>query len=256
MDPSHAPFAHHAVQSKRTDGCFTPISPLSDVINDSTHYKFGFEDLVRGKKRTGTMSFYPPCTYILEDTGRNVSIIFLVVPVSSGKSRAFVGLQSTRPIPKFVPMWFTHSIVHRFLDSDLFVHDQERIARGTKEFTNAFTASQTQKYESDELEIIETSPTKKSPVRFVPFSQEQQSKYVLLSQSDAGVLGWRKWWARHLSLSPVFGPQSQPPLISVEQQVDRFEGHTRYCRQCQLALQRAEKVCINVFNSNLVFFSI
>jgi phenylpropionate dioxygenase-like ring-hydroxylating dioxygenase large terminal subunit len=48
MDPSHIPFAHHALQSLRSDA--SPV-PMSILVSNFTHVETSFEDYSRGVKR-------------------------------------------------------------------------------------------------------------------------------------------------------------------------------------------------------------
>jgi phenylpropionate dioxygenase-like ring-hydroxylating dioxygenase large terminal subunit len=48
MDPSHIPFAHHGLQSLRSDASSVPMSIL---VSNFTHVETSFEDYSRGVKR-------------------------------------------------------------------------------------------------------------------------------------------------------------------------------------------------------------
>eukprot|EP01038_Epipyxis_sp_PR26KG_P006504 gene6504-8941_t len=74
-----------------------------------------------------------------------------------------------------------------------------------------------------------------------------RNKYTLMSDSDIACAGWRFWWSKHMSLSPVFGippPGPSPTRVinqynkmSFQQKHDHFENHIKNCRQCQQALK-------------------
>ena len=49
-----------------------------------------------------------------------------VVPVSAGRSRLFIASPIQLPLPVFL----LHALSMRFIDSDLWVADQERVVRG------------------------------------------------------------------------------------------------------------------------------
>ena len=48
LDPSHVPFAHHSLQSVRSDG--SPV-PMTAIVSNFTHVELAFKDKSRGKVR-------------------------------------------------------------------------------------------------------------------------------------------------------------------------------------------------------------
>jgi hypothetical protein len=109
------------------------------------------------------------------------------------------------------PKWFLHSSSNKFLDSDLWVHDQERAVHNP---LNSFA---------------------KDPKR--------RLKYVMPTDSDTGTRYWRKWWTQHMIASPVFGePQGEIAPIPIVEQRNWYDTHAYNCRHCRAALQRAGAV--------------
>ena len=109
MDPAHIPFAHHGLQGLRTDGSPIATKTLYPLF-DKTRVGISFTDIVRGKQRTGQITFEPPCYFSLHTAvpGQETKfgLLILCVPVAPGKSRVFVAPSPGRKIPKFVPQWF------------------------------------------------------------------------------------------------------------------------------------------------------
>mmetsp|Transcript_7804 Transcript_7804/g.17058 ORF Transcript_7804/g.17058 Transcript_7804/m.17058 type:complete len:177 (+) Transcript_7804:1-531(+) len=66
--------------------------------------------------------------------------------------------------------------------------------------------------------------------------------YQLPTESDLACVAWRQWWARHMSLSPLFGPVPNPPTLSRELQYDRYASHTKHCTHCRQLLTNAKKL--------------
>ena len=226
MDPAHIPFAHHSLQGSRSDGSPIPMQVLTSYDN-ATHLEVGYQDFVGGKHRDGVVSFTAPCHYNFrtknEKTGLyGFNLIVVVTPVSPGSCRIFFELPSLRKMKGRLPVWLSHSFSNKFIDTDVWVHDQERFQRSS---LNAFVPDK-----SDES----TDTDGLSPVG---------KKYVMTTQSDTGARAWRTWWAKHMVESPVFGePQAPLPWISREAQLDRYENHAKYCSSCQGALAKADKV--------------
>jgi len=210
VDPAHIPFAHHSLQGVREDG--SPI-PMEIVANDAEKIEVAYKDIIRGKSREGVVSFIAPCYYHFRLKDKGIVLLILVAPVSPGLSRAHLILNTPRALPKWIPTWLVHGFTNNFLDTDIWVHDQERAARGAD--SNLFS-----------------SPEERA--KLAP-------QYVMPSSSDLGVRAWRTWWAKHLSLSPVFGPARDLVPISVEKQVDRWEQHTKDCVSCRVARENAHK---------------
>ena len=209
MDPAHIPFAHHKLQSVRSDGIPIPSQVITSEDN-STHCEVFFSDQVRGKYRNATVTFTAPCYFVLHVPKNNAKLIILCVPVAPGKSRVFVDFLSASrsTVAKFIPKWFTHGLLNRFLDSDLWLYDQERTMRNSR---NKF-------YETPE-----------------------KLKYVLPTASDTGPRAIRRWWQKHLGASPVFGEIKGPvPEYSLSEKFDWKLTHIRMCKHCQAAIRRAK----------------
>ena len=239
MDPGHIPFAHHTLQGVREDGSPIPMENITSLEN-STHCELTFRDKIRNKTREGIISFQAPVYYHFRvpDKHRkgveNKILTCLTTPVSPGVSRVHLCLAfppdkegKRRQVPPWVPLWFIHGRANSFLDSDIWIHDQERNVRSEK-VSNSFVSW------GSEGNSLSSKATKSSPI----------SKYVLPTSSDVGPAFFRKWWSKHLQKSPVYGPVSldaMPKYKSRADLTDRFSQHTKNCAHCRRALERAKK---------------
>lgn len=218
MDPAHLPFAHHKLQSIRNDSGEVPEKVITD-LEDGSMIEVAFQDVVRGKRRDSILGFTPPCYFHYRQkdpkTGEYVKkLIALVVPVSPGRCRIFTSIP---PVPIKLPKWLLHFMSGKFLDSDIWLHDCEVAFR--LRHSNAY-------YQAMGVEQ----------------SDSKNEKYYMPTESDTSVKAYRQWWAKHLSLSPVFGPYSDPKYIPIENQLDRFQSHSKHCGFCQDALRKANLV--------------
>lgn len=217
MDASHIPFAHHSLQAKRSDGSPVPMQLLTS-LDDETLIEVAYQDKIMGKARSGVVSFAPPCYYhfrTANSTGQfNINLMGVVVPVSPGKSRLFLELPGLRKLKGKSPTWLSHALSNRFLESDIWIHDQERFQRnGVNEFLK----------EKD-----------------TPVVGEVAKKYVMTTESDLAPRLYRTWWNKHIIQSPLFGqPKVAVPWISNKSQLDRYEAHAKHCTSCQGALKNS-----------------
>lgn len=145
IDPSHVPFAHHGMQGKRTDAIPINMTMLTPISEDG--YKFHHEDRTMGMLRGGTGEFRAPfvVSYDAEfktEPKRPFGLTVCCIPTKPGWSRAIIiqgGTKEERegekpkkkslPTKVFskIPVWLTHQLSSRFLDSDAaFLHFQER----------------------------------------------------------------------------------------------------------------------------------
>jgi len=219
MDPAHIPFAHHSLQGVRSDG--SPI-PMTLLESSPTMVEVAYSDVIRGKPREGVASFVPPLYYHFRAKrgaagAMRMMLLALCVPVRPGWSRIHLALAPGVRMP--LPRWLMHKVTNNFLDTDVWVHDQERLGRGWG--GNSLLQGQQGQQGAN-----------KSP---------SLSDYVMPTSSDLGVKSWRRWWAEHLQKHPVFGeqPSAVLPLISKEQQLDRWQTHAVHCSDCRGALRNA-----------------
>ena len=115
----------------------------------------------------------------------------------------------------FHPLRPTPHPSRRFLDSDIWIHDQERFARDPALVGRAGAAG------------------------------DGKLPYVLATGADQGPRIWRAWWGRHLAGSALFGaapPEALAEWVPIERQVDWYAAHAKHCRKCRAALRRAERV--------------
>lgn len=250
FDVAHIPFAHHSLQSLRSDG-----KPM-EVVDKSTDQlcKVDFVDQVRGKRRESSMMFRAPGYYTLGSTGKKNLFIFCS-PVSPGRSRILLNVYpfKSSKLMSLFPKWIGHVFSNVFLDSDLWIHDQELAARGvdpSRHFDTSKSDISTPQSSSSDISIereenMSSSPnTPKTPVNGLRIRglEPFKPKYVLLSKSaDVGVSAWRNWWKKHgMAASSVFGAAKNLLPLSSQQQSDRYEGHVKYCTSCQGALKGLE----------------
>ena len=225
MDPAHIPFAHHSLQGSRADGSPIPMQVLTSYDN-ATHLEVAYQDSVGGKRRDGIVSFTAPCHYNFRTKDMKTglygfNLVVVVTPVSPGTCRVFFEMPQSRKISGKIPVWLLHSFSNKFIDTDVWVHDQERFQRSS---LNAFVPGK-----SDVIKPDSHSPVGK--------------KYVMTTQSDTGARAWRTWWAKHMVESPIFGEPKVPlPWISREDQLNRYENHAKYCSSCRGALANADKL--------------
>lgn len=231
MDPSHIPFAHHSLQGSRKDGSPIPMQVITSGDN-ATHVEVAFQDSISGKARDGVVSFIAPFYYHFRTrsakTGLfNKNLIAVLTPVSPGVSRLFLELPALRKLQGKLPVWLSHSLSNKFLDTDVWVHEQERTQRAG---VNPYL-----QHENPTVGHVEPDGTS-SP-------SSVGNKYVLTTESDTGTRAWRRWWKQHMASSPIFGePRIQLPWISRESQLNRYENHTKYCSSCRGALANANTV--------------
>ena len=215
---------------------------LTDILLNSTLIELEFKDVIRNTTREGIVSFQAPVYYhfrvkdIYREGIMNKLLHVLCVPVNPGRCRVHLALdfrpnqhgERRRSIPSWVPLWFIHSRSNNFLDSDIWIHDQELNVR----------------------------------------SQKGTLKYVTPSESDKGVIFFRKWYDKHFSKSVIFGPSSIKDLqeMSKSSQLDRWNDHTKHCKQCLYALKKARwykkislpvvLVLFSIFSLDIRFFNI
>lgn len=203
MDPAHIPFAHHKLQGTRNDTGDIPQQLLTGLDN-TTHCEVAFQDRTRNKARDAVASFIAPCYYHFRSVkGKTrIGLMSLVVPVRPGVCRVFI---TSPAIPRRLPKWLIHFSTNRFLDSDLWLHEAEVGMR--RRFVSSFATSA-----EEDLNA--------------------QMSYIMPTRSDLAIIHFRNWWARHMSLSTVFGPAVNPPRIPIDKQLDRYETHSKHCACC------------------------
>ena len=232
MDPAHIPYAHHSLQASRSDGSPIPMQALTSMSNASC-VEVAFQDNIRGKARDGVVSFTAPYYYhfrtrnaVTNISSNNLNIV--CVPVSPGTSRVFLDIPFARKKKSRFPKWVSHYFSNKFLDSDLWVHDQERMQRRS---INAFIPESNIRKQGEAVSGNGTS------------SVVIGERYTMTTESDTGTRVWRKWWSKHMAASPIFGePKTPLPYISREDQLNRYESHAKYCSSCRGALNNANKV--------------
>lgn len=228
MDPAHIPFAHHSLQGKRSDARNIPMQILTnenEYEDNPLQCEVYFEDVVSGRERAGVVSMTAPFIYHFRTrrpssnnnnsndnthiTNRNTNtlasvtqkdtvdypkqLIILTVPVNEGRSRVILLTPNffAKRFPfNLLPRWFIHAFSMRFIDSDIWVHDQERMIR-TEKFLDRFSLNP-KRLLHDPLLGESTSTTTTTS------ASSKSRRYSLMTSSDLGCIAWRKFWLRHL----------------------------------------------------------
>ena len=212
MDPAHIPFAHHSLQGVREDGSPIPMQVLTDLDKNATHCEVHFKDKIRGRYREGVVSFSPPCFYHFRtkranSTDYKMGLVGLVVPTQPGKCRLIFGIKAAIPAIKHVPKWLDHVLSNRFVDTDLWVHEQELYARNRLnpfyEYAQYSESADSDDNEPAECNTFETagpgpSRTEQRRLRTLQPLRYKSPPYALPTQSDKAVVAWRHWWAKHM----------------------------------------------------------
>eukprot|EP01038_Epipyxis_sp_PR26KG_P008445 gene8445-11423_t len=309
MDVSHIPYAHHSLQSVRSDGVPMPMKMLTDIFGNKSFEKVEatFKDLVKGKEREGIVSFIPPCYYHFrvkdpKTNDYNIALLIFCMPTSPGRSRAILTAYPRSPPPSTetestsakpakptrnpllsrFPKFIIHARVNKFLESDLWLHDQELLLRG-KSISNNNVGEEINTQESNngiqlqEIELlnesssennnnlsvdshvsttstsISSSTSDDNPIRLqvknqlrrlpsLETSKNNNLNYILPAVADTGTIAWMKWYRKHMSKSSIFGPSKNFQPLPVEKQLDRYETHAKYCKPCRTALEKAQKI--------------
>lgn len=232
MDPAHIPFAHHSLQGSRSDGSPIPMKIITSM-DDPSKVEVEYTDMIKKKERNGVVSFVAPCYYhfrlrneLTKEYSQNLNVV--VVPIAPGSCRIFLDVPALRKFRKKFPVWMSHMLSNKFLDSDLWIHDQERSQRHS---INSFIPTSKKRKQGEAVSGDGIAPSIIG------------DRYVMTTQSDTGTRVWRKWWMKHMAESPIFGElKVPPPYFSREEQLDRYESHAKYCSSCRGALTNADTV--------------
>lgn len=115
-----------------------------------------------------------------------------------------------------------HAFSNRFVDTDIWLHDCERWARGASD--------------RDALPDAKARASATKGLAGLP--------YNLPTTSDAGPRLFRKWWEQTgiARCGGAFGPSPAEALTWEDRtaQFDKYRAHTRTCSHCQGALRRAK----------------
>lgn len=211
FDTAHVSFAHHKLQSHRDNGC--PI-----YIRNSTLHPDQFSILFANKNkesRVGKMNFELPCYYHMETISGPHSILnalhVFIVPVQEDSTRIFLtyDYDNKHPLYKWlkrVPLWLSHMLTNRFLDSDTFLlYKQEQYLKARSK------------------------------------TYHENKEYYLPTESDKAVTMYRKWIKRALPSVPFFAKKSFGRELSRQEVLDRFQQHTAICSVCKSSYENVEK---------------
>jgi len=181
---------------------------MKQIGSNDTHVEVTFADIVQGKSRDGVISFRRPARYHFrtkrDDGEYKVNLEIYAAPIREGRTRAFF----VSPAPGFIPTWLSHAGSNRFLNTDIWLHDAERVLR------------------SDE---------------------RGDKRYVTPTSSDVGANAWRQFWRRSgMAESPehAFGPAALAHLDRLDRgtAIDPWTTHSKQCASCRKALKRATRL--------------
>jgi phenylpropionate dioxygenase-like ring-hydroxylating dioxygenase large terminal subunit len=224
MDPAHIPFAHHSLQGTRDDGSHIEMSV---VANNFTHVECSFIDICRGKQRDGVLSFERPALYHFRTRANETAeytpnLLVFATPIEAGKCRV---MMPDFPI-KFLPKWLGHIGSNRFLNTDTWLHNAERVARINADSINKQRG----------IVAVGAAKAGRKPTNGL--------NYILATQSDLGPTTFRKWWSKYgFADSPpnTFGAASASSLpshaLSRAEQIDPWHHHAKNCAKCRRGLR-------------------
>lgn len=220
FDPTHVPLAHRSLlQSLRSDAHFSPIEAVSD---SAWKLSYRFHDLSNAASPSNvSLSFTPPATFISKSTRSSTTSLFS--PLSSSSSLAVLVAPVSASRSRIFLSW-------------------QALPRGLPKFV---AHSLLNRFVERGFWVIGGRRRRSSTLR--------QS---LPTDSDKAVAGWRRWWGKYMSLSPIFLSPARPQtptgdLSDVagdasgdegERVMDRFDGHGKDCKHCRAALRRTKLV--------------
>ena len=228
MDPAHIPWAHHSLQGTRNDSNVMNIKPL---YNNETHCEVNFDQISAKKTRDGIASFISPCYYHFRtkinqtnpESDYRINLLTLVVPITEGRCRIFATLLPGQNFAlNKLPRWLLDDFFNKIFESDIWVHTQEKIARGFKN-----------EYDFDSIRKDNLSTNN---------NNNEMSSYLLPTSSDEGVREWRKYWKKNMYKSKYYGPLKKPLKFSYFEQYDRYNNHIKFCKKCKNSLKNTQLV--------------
>ncbi len=215
FDPAHIPFAHHKLQSVRSDG--SPID-VKLLKSDNNKFSIEFEDHPENekKKRVGEMNIELPCHYFLQSikTKSNIlnSLHVFVVPIQEDKTRIFIHYDFNKnttfyKIFNLLPIWIQHINTNLFLDSDtLILHKQEQYLNSDNK------------------------------------TYHEHNNYFMPTTSDKSIVLYKKWIKKNLPTIPYFRKIKELRQLSRREILDRYEQHTKNCIHCKTVLKNIIKI--------------
>ncbi|MAI14466.1 MAG: hypothetical protein CMM15_10640 [Rhodospirillaceae bacterium] len=127
FDPAHVPFAHHGMQSRRSDGM--PI-PMQLVHYTPDKLVVLFEDQCMNEKRDGRIEFFGPYLYCLSFRQANIwkrNMTILCVPVEVGRTRIFIIPEKNFTTSERREQ---HEFTNTFFNTDDYLVHQQEIYHG------------------------------------------------------------------------------------------------------------------------------
>eukprot|EP00977_Amphora_coffeiformis_P028036 scaffold34685_cov183-Amphora_coffeaeformis.AAC.16 len=227
VDPAHVTVSHHNVVGDRYGNQEMKITTHEKLTKD------GFSIDVRSlaNPNPSTTNFIAPSLVAIDagvgDNGARQTLELYVSPSTPGFcnhiGRMVIRKGDDGSMPKLLrtftlpmPTWLNHVLASAFLNQDaLFLHHQERTLAQTGQYKSVLTEGE-------------------SPYHY--------TKAVYPLNSDKGVIQFRNWM-RQLAggAVPYKNNRTFMPAASNEVVFDVWNGHTKYCRYCQVALRRLKK---------------
>tara|TARA_A100001015_G_scaffold311080_1_gene413617 strand:- start:6519 stop:7796 length:1278 start_codon:yes stop_codon:yes gene_type:complete len=207
LDPAHIPFAHHKLQSYRTNGSPLDITLLTELKNKKK-LSFIFSNQ---KKTTGLVQFTYPNYYSVDSNINNPKkplsqIHIFIVPIDECNTRIIMKPEfnihfSLYWLIKIIPDWIIHLYLNRFLDSDSYL-----------------LYKQMEYFKKENLSYF------------------HNKQYYMPTTSDNSVRFYRKWIKKRLKYIPFY-KKSDFIYASKKQILDRYSQHTSICKYCKNTLQ-------------------
>ncbi|GMH39522.1 hypothetical protein BSKO_07420 [Bryopsis sp. KO-2023] len=219
IDPAHITISHHGALPNFSRYDAKSLN-MSHVENEPSDYK---KDVLVTVKYDimnldGILTFAPPCH--VEQWVRGVegrSTMIHTVPLEPGKSRLFFTQEFKSSIMRKWPLnvfpWLDHLWHHNIFDGDnVFLNVQDRNMRSAAEANGTDLGGG---------------------------SMGGSESFFMATSADSAVRSFRKWFDTVGMGGPPFpgGQRMDGGELQKEELLDRFEQHTKECKECQGALK-------------------
>lgn len=232
VDPAHVFVAHHNVVGDRYNSQVIEIE-TKEPLSKSGFAIAGTREIPGGARST----FHAPSLVTITSTsnGATQTLELYASPSRPGTcnemGRAIVYKNDQGQLPSTlryltypVPIWLRHVLGSVFLNQDAqFLQNQERNMALTGLYTTALPAGQ---------------------------AAYDYTKAIYPVNSDTGVLHLRNWIRKYAGgrIPYKYNQTAMPPPSTTNVNVfDQWNGHTKYCRFCQAALQRCKRIRVASF---------
>ena len=235
VDPAHVMVSHHNVVGNRYKVVPLTLKPSTKL----SKHGFAMQQMASSDLPGGTTTFIAPglVTIDVSIDGAKQTLELYVSPSRPGFcnhiGRMVIVKNEEGKMPSFLrmftlpmPTWLNHVLASAFLNQDaLFLHYQERHLAQSGQYTTA---------------LPDGTGGGGVPNEIAAYQYKQA---VQAAPSDLGVITFRDW-IRVLAGGriPYRNQQTNMPLASSDIVFDVWNGHTKYCKYCQDALQRLKVV--------------